>query len=216
MNILKTRPLLAPAVLAVAFWIVGLVITNAVSSRIPAHPTDAQLLAWVKGNTDSILGGGWLWLLGCLSFLWFAAVLRARLAEAEGVTATYSTLAFGGAAVATTFGMLIVAGDMAAAIDKDSISAATAGVLHNSTDMFFVGAELALIPFFVATAVVALRRGVLAKWWAVVAILIAVVLAAGPIGWIGLIFATPLWILGTGLLAGRAPRARSATELATA
>jgi hypothetical protein len=31
-----------------------------------------------------VLLGGWLFMLGCLAFIWFAAVLRARLAEAEG------------------------------------------------------------------------------------------------------------------------------------
>ena len=98
--------------------------------------------------------------------------------------------------------MLIAAGDVGAAIDKDSISAATAGMLHTSGDMFFVGAELAMILFFVGTAVVALRTGVLPKWWAIFAILIAIVLVIGPIGWAALIFGTPVWLLGTGLVVG--------------
>ena len=202
MNLLKHRPLLLPAVLAVALWIGGLVVTNAFSDKIPHHATDAQLLVWVQGNTNPILSGGWLWMLGCLSFLWFAALLRTRLADAEDGRATYTTLAFAGAAAATVFGMLVVAGDIGAAINKDSISAATAGVLHNGSDMFFVGAELALIPFFAGTAVVALRTAVLPRWWSVFSILVAVVLVIGPIGWAALIFGTPLWLLGTGLIVG--------------
>jgi hypothetical protein len=217
MNPLEHRPLLLPAVAATGLWIAGLVVTNALSDTIPHHPTDAQLLAWVQGNSNPILLGGWLWMLGCLSFLWFAALLRARLADAEGGRAAYGTLAFAGAAAATVFGMLVVAGDIGAAIDKDSISAATAGVLHNGGDMFFVGAELTMILFFVGTAVVALRTGALPKWWALFSILIAVVLVIGPIGWAALIFGTPVWLLGTGLIVGAPGRAqRGALSAATA
>ena len=81
---MKNRPLLLPAVLAVALWVAGLVVINSFSDKIPHHPTDAQLLTWIQGNQNPIISGGWLWMMGCLSFLWFAALLRARLAEAEG------------------------------------------------------------------------------------------------------------------------------------
>ncbi len=74
-------------------------------------------------------------------------------------------------------------------------------------NMFFVGAGFMMIPFFLGVAVVALRTGVLPKWWAIVAILIAIVLVIGPIGWDALIFATPLWLLGTGLIVGASARA---------
>jgi hypothetical protein len=203
---MKNRPLLLPAVLAVALWILGLVVINEFSDAIPHHPTDAQLLAWIQGNQNPVLSGGWLWVLGCLSFLWFAALLRPRLAEAEGGHHTYPTLAFAGAAAATVFGFLIQAGDMGAAIDQDSISAATAGTLHNMSDVYFIAAELALIPFFAGVAVVALRSGLLPKWWAAFSILVAIVLVIGPIGWAALIFGTPVWLLGTGLLVGSRPR----------
>jgi len=208
MNLVKQRPLLIPAVLSVGLWILGLVVINKFSDKIPHHPTDAQLLTWIQGNQNPIISGSWLWMLGCLAFLWFVALLRPRLAEAEGGQHTVTTLAFAGASIATVFGLLIQSGDLGAAIDQDTISAATAGVMHNASDMFFVGAELALIPFFVGLAVVALRTGVLPKWWAVFSILIAIVLLIGPIGWAALIFGTPIWLLGTGLMVGSTPRTR--------
>jgi hypothetical protein len=214
---MKNRPLLLPAVGAVALWIGGLVVINKFSDKIPHHASDAQLLAWIQGNQSPILLGGWLWMLGCLAFLVFAALLRPRLAEAEGEQHTVTTLAFASAAIASVFGLLIQAGDMGGAINHDSISAATAGTLHNFGDMFFIGAELALIPFFVGVAVVALRTRVLPTWWAAFSILIAVVLLIGPIGWAALIFGTPVWLLGTGLLAGLKPHgARRAVAAATA
>jgi len=217
MNLVKQRPLLGPAVLAVALWVAGLVVVHSFSDRIPHHPTDAQLLTWIQGNQSPVISGSWLWMLGCLAFLWFAALLRPRLAAAEGGLHTVSTLAFAGAAAATVLGLLIQAGDLAAAINQDEISAQTAGTLHNISDMFFVGTELALIPFFVGTAVVALRTRALPAWWAVFSILIGIVLVIGPIGWAALIFGTPLWLLGTGLIVGSTPRARrQAVAAATA
>jgi len=204
---------LLAAPLAVVFWIVGLVVTNTFSDKIPDHATDEQLLSWVQGNTNPILFGGWLFMIGCLALVWFAAILRSRLAEAEGGPATFSNLAFAGAAVAAVFGMLTAAGDVSSAINKDDITATAVGTLHNSSDMFFVGAELAMILFFLGCAVVALRTRVLPKWWAIVAIVIAVVLVIGPIGWAGLIFAMPLWLLGTSWLLYRgSSRLRAASE----
>jgi hypothetical protein len=191
---------LLAAPLAIALWIVGLVITNSFSDKIPAHATDEQLLTWVQGNANSILFGGWLFMIGCLALIWFAAILRSRLAEAEGGAGTFSNLAFAGAAVAAVFGMLTAAGDISSAINKDDVTATAVGTLHNSSDMFFVGAELSMILFFLGCAVVALRTRVLPKWWAIVAIVIAVVLVIGPIGWAALIFAMPLWLLGTSWL----------------
>jgi hypothetical protein len=217
MTVVNKRPLLVPAVLAIALWIVGLVVTHALSDKIPPHPTDAQLFTWIRDNTTTILLGGWLWMVGCLAFLWFAALLRAQLVRAEGESATYASLAFAGAVAAAVFGMLIVAGDVGAAIDKDSLHATAAATYHNSGDMFFVGAELMLIPFYLGTAVVALRTRVLPKAWAVFGILVAIVLVIGPIGWAALIFGTPIWLLGTGLLAGGGARSRRAVaEPATA
>ncbi len=213
---LSKRPLLLPAVLAIALWIVGLVVMHALSDKIPPHPTEEQILAWIKANTTTILLGGWLWMVGCLAFLWFAALLRTRLADADGAS-TYSSLAFASAVGAAVFGLLIVGGDVGAAIDKDSLNASAAFTFHSSGDMFFVGAELMLIPFYLGTAVVALRTRVLPKWWAFFSILLAIVLVIGPIGWAALIFGTPVWLLGTGLIAGATARApRTTPDLVTA
>lgn len=204
-------------VLAIVLWVAGLVVINAFSDKIPHHPSDAQILQWVKGNTNSILLGGWLWMLGCVSFVWFANVLRVRLGSAEGGVMTYATLSFAGALGGAVFGMLSTAGDVGIAINKDSVSAATAGTLHNGGDAFFVVSELLMILFFLGAAVAALRTGALPRWWASFAILVAVVLVIGPIGWAALIFGTPLWILGTTfflLRPERPARARASAALA--
>ena len=112
-------------VLAVILWIAGIFLIT--QSDPDDHATDDQILAWYKAHTNTVLLGGWAFMLGCLAFIWFAAVLRARLLGAEGGSGTTTTVAFVGAIAAAMFGMLVPAPDIAAAINKNEISAATAG-----------------------------------------------------------------------------------------
>jgi hypothetical protein len=173
------------------------------------------VLAWVQGNKNPILTGSWLFMIGCLAFVWFAGVLRSRLAAAEAGDRTLSTIAFAGAVMAAAFG---IAGqsDIASAINADSVSAATAGTLHRGGDVMFVGAELSIVLLLGAVAVLAFRTAVVPRWWGVAGALVAVVALIGPIGWAALIFGLPVWTLVTAGLLARAPRGRLARTAATA
>jgi hypothetical protein len=116
--------------------------------------------------------------------------------------------------LAAGFGMMIPLADIAGAINKSDISAATAGTFHRIGDAFFVGAELGLVVPFVAVAVLAWRTRVVPRWWAALGGFAALVLLIGPIGWAALIFGTPIWILGTTvfLLRGPEPGQRGARD----
>jgi hypothetical protein len=215
MNTLERRIALIAGPLAVVLWIVGLIVQNS-GSKIPHHATDAQLLTWVQGNKNSITVGTFLFMVGCVAFLWFASILRTRLGAAEGENHTFSTLVFGGAVAMTALGMGTQA-DIVTAINPHSVSAATAGTMHNIGDLFFIGAEVALFAVLVGTAVVAYRTAVLPKWWASLGALVGVVALIGPIGWAALTFGFPIWLLGTTVFLARTPRVlRTRTELATA
>jgi len=183
--------------LTVALWVVGIILIN---RNGPAeHATGSQILAWYKSDSDTVVLGGWLFMLGCLGFVTFVSGLRVRLAEAAGRTSQLPMLALVGAAMAGLSGMLTAAVDLAGGIDKNDIDPATAAAFHHSVDIFFIGAELAAILPLAAVAILAWRTRVLPRWWAVFGGLVAVVLIVGPIGWIGLIFGVPLWTLGTSL-----------------
>ncbi len=203
---MKNRlPLLAPAVCTLALWIAGLAVAD---DNISDSKTDPQILAFMHDHKNHVLLGGWLFMAGCISFLWFAAMLRERLADAEGGAHTLTNLCFGGAIAVAALG-IGTQSDIATAINVDHVSAASAGAIHHLGDLFFVGAELLLIPVLVASAVLAFRTGVLPRWWAVLSGIVSVVLVIGPIGWVALIFGLPIWTLGTSMLVGRAPRART-------
>ena len=205
---LRGRTAVSAAVLAVVLWVGGLVIGSA-NDNLSDKATDEQTLAWVQGNANTILLSAWVFALGCLAFIWFAGIVRARLAEAEGGAGTLSTVMFGSAVAAAAFAMATT-GDVASAINKNDISPATAGALHHIGDNFFVVAELALIGVMIPFAVLVLRTRVLPRWWAYVSILVGVVLAVGPIGWAALIFGTPVWSLVTGFYLSRTAAAPAA------
>jgi hypothetical protein len=208
---MKSRtPLLVSAVLAVALWIVGLVLAQGVPSNLADSASDEQVLAWVKDNSGAITVGSWLFMLGCVAFVCFAALLRERLAEAEGGGHLLANLAFGGAVAAGVLGVGMNS-DIGASIDTDTVSPAAAAALHHVGDLFFMGAEVMLIPFVAAASLIALRTAVMPRWWAILGLVVAVVLAIGPIGWAALIFGTPIWTLGTSLLVGRPSSRRAAT-----
>ena len=208
-SVLVTGPL------AVALWIAGIIVAEGMTDHLSSKASDPQILVWLQHNKNPTLLGGWLFMTGCIAFLWFAGILRARLAEAEGDTHTLSTIAFAGAAAATVFG-IGTQSDIAAAINDTEISPATAGMFHHLGDLFFVGAEISMIVPLLAVAILAFRAAVVPRWWGVFSGLVAVVLWIGPIGWAGLIFGTPLWVLGTTALLVRKPRPRRAATLATA
>jgi hypothetical protein len=183
--------------LTIVLWVVGIILIN---RNGPAdHATGAQILAWYKSDSDTVVLGAWLFMLGCLGFVVFVSGLRVRLSEVVGRASQLPMLALVGAAMAGLSGMLTAGVDLAGGIDKNDIDPATAATFHHSVDIFFVGAELAAILPLAAVAILAWRTRVLPRWWAAFSGLVAVVLLIGPIGWLGLIFGVPIWTLGTSL-----------------
>lgn len=198
--------------LAVALWVIGIILIN---KNGPAdHASGSEILAWYKSDSDTIVLGGWLFMLGCLGFVTLVAGLRVRLVEAAGRASQLPMLALVGAAMAGLAGMLTAAVDLAGGIDKNDIDPATAATFHHSVDIFFVGAELAAILPLAAVAILAWRTRVLP--WAAFSGLVAVVLLIGPIGWLGLIFGVPIWTLGTSLFVLLGSRERAQPAVATA
>jgi hypothetical protein len=196
---------------AVALWVLGLVVGTGLPTNLADDATDAQVLAWVHGNTNEILLGGWLFSVGCIVFVWFAAQLRDRLAPSMATTVAYSA-----SVMMAVFGVL-TQGDLVSGIDKNDISPATAGVMHHAGDLAFVGVELSFMLFLGAIAVLAFRTAAVPRWWGGVCALIAVVALIGPIGWLAVIFGVPLFVLVTPWLLGRGSRGReSAAVTATA
>lgn len=197
-------------VAAVACWVVGSIFMFVLPSGLADNAGNVEILTWFKRNSTDVTLGGWIFMVGCLCFLWFLGVLRSRLIVSEGGPGTVTTIAFTGGVAGTLFALLLPAADVAAAINKSDITASTAGALHHSSAMFFVASELSLIVLLIGVGVLGFATRVVPRWFAVVGLVLALVLLIGPIGWAALLFGMPLWTLCTSVLLMRSPRERRA------
>ena len=192
-------------VVAVACWVIGLFVMESATN----DDKGAEILANYKHHDGKILAGTVIWLIGTALFVWWLGHFRNRLLAAEGPAGRLTAVAFAGGIATAVMLALGPGGDAAGALGKDDVDASASLALHNIGTAFFFGAEYLLPVMLVATAVIALRTGVLPKWLAWVTLVIALVLFIGPIGWAALIFAFPIWVLVVTFLFWREPAVRS-------
>jgi len=198
----------------VALWIAGVFLVT--QGQPGDHATGSEILAFYKSHTNTILLGGWFFMLGCLGLVTFVNGLRQHLAAASEPTAQLPWLAFAGGVMTGAFGMLFASTDLAGAIDKTEIGPTAAAAFHHLGDAFFVCAELGAVLALGAVAMAAWQSRVLPRWWAVISGIVVVVLVVGPIGWLGVIFGLPIWTLGTSLFVLLGSRARMRAAAAAA
>jgi hypothetical protein len=180
-------------VAAVLLWIVGTYLLE--KDDRPEGKDTAEFVAWVNQNDTAIIVGAIVFGFGVLLFLWMLGSLRASLFAAEGGTGRLATIAFAGGVATAISMMFTVLPHAQAAFDKDDTSDTSIDALVHMGDAFFGGVELFAIPLLVATALVTLRFGGLPRWVAWVSLVLALILAIPPIGWLGVIVGLPLWVL---------------------
>ena len=183
-------------VVAVVLWVVGVLVIEG-SDTPGGDATDAELLAYYQDNANTILTGSWIFMLGCLAFLWFAVVLRERLLEAAPASRMFINVTGVGGVATGMFLMLTSGPDVAASISNDDISEAAAAAAAILGDGFFVAAELSAVLLMLGAGAMALRGAVFPRAWAWFSFVVGLILLIGPIGWAALIFGLPLWVLGT-------------------
>ena len=198
---------------AVALWIVGLVVQGEPPEEKDegASPGSggADVLRWYNDETDTILAGGFIFQVGVLFFLIFLVALRLRLASVEGGSGFLTLLASGAGIAMAVFLLAAPGGDMAGAINDEELTPDSALALRFISDALFVGAELSAALFVAATGLLAVRLRALPVWLGWISFALALLMLIPPIGWAGLVFGMPLWILATSvLLYLRAPTQR--------
>ena len=180
-------------IVAVALWVIATLITEGAATTDADTPQ--EMLAAYRDDTGAILSGSFLFMVGTAFFLWFLGSLRSRLFAAEGPPAHLSGIAFAGGIATAVCLLLMPAPHVAATINEDDLTAEAAHTLGTIDDAFFVGAEIAAIVLLVATGLLALRTGVLPRWLGYVSLVVAVWLVIGPIGWLALLLAFPVWVI---------------------
>ncbi len=191
---------LAPltGILAVALWVISALITEGTATTDADTPQ--QMLAAYRDDTDAILSASFLFMVGCAFFLWFLGSLRAALYRAEGDVGRVTAIAFAGGISTAVCLMLTRGPDMAGAINEDDLTAEVAQGLNVIDEAFFVGAQVSAIVLVLATGLVAVRTGVLPRWLGFVSFVLALWLVIGPIGWLGLLTAFPVWVIVVSVL----------------
>lgn len=196
-------------VVAVVLWVVS-VLVSASAGAPGEDASEAEYLAYVQEDTNTIIVGGSLFMLGCVAFLWFAVVLRERLAAAEGASRMLSNVAFVGAALVGAFMMLTPGPEIAAAIiaEEQEVSASAAAAMRILPEAFLVAAAFSAILLMLGSGIVALRTCIFPKGWAWFSFLLALLLVIPPIGWAALLLGLPVWVIATTVfLLRRAPPA---------
>lgn len=177
---------------AVALWVIGVVLEEV--SNLPGEDPN-EILSWFQDESNTILSGAFIFMLGSLFFLIFIGALRVRLVRAESESAFLSAIAFGAGLVVVALTLLIPGPNLAGALAKDDLTPEAAQALTVVDDAFFVGAELAAALLLVATGLAILRYGALPRWVAWISFLFALWLLIPPIGWAGLLVGVPLWTI---------------------
>jgi hypothetical protein len=190
-------------VVAVGLWIVGFLVMGEPPEEEGEEASGGggtDVLAWYNDETNTILAGGFIFQLGVLFFLIFLVSLRIRLAGFEGGSG-FLTLLSAGAGIALAVLLLVSpGGDMAGAINEDELTPDSALALRTIGDAFFIGAQLSGALFVAATGLLAVRLRALPAWLGWISFALALLLLIPPIGWAGLVFVMPLWIIGTSVL----------------
>jgi hypothetical protein len=182
---------------AVALWVIGVVIDE--TSGLPGDDPD-EILSWFQDESNTILAGSFIFMLGSLFFLIFVGALRVRLIRAEGESAFLTAIAFGAGVVVAAMTLLISGPNLAGALAEDELTPEAAQTLSVVDDAFFVGAELASALLLVATGLAILRYGALPRWVTWISFLFALWLLIPPIGWAGLLVGVPLWTITVAVL----------------
>lgn len=202
-------------VLAVVLWVVGVILVE--SSGTPGDEASAQeLVAYYEEDSASILAGSFVFMLGTAAFVWFLGSLRERIQWREGAGSRLAATTFGAGILTSAMMIAFVAPEAAAAFGSDQLDRAlepgAVDALALVGDGFFIGAEAALVVFFLAAGVAALRSRALPAWLGWISIVFAVAAILPWIGWAIVIWGLPLWVLVASIWMLVRPSAPDRTE----
>jgi hypothetical protein len=157
-------------VLAIVCWIVAFAIST---NSLDSDSSDEKIASYYTSHSHQIhdIVAFFIFLAGILLLLGFLAALRSRLVDAEGAPGRLSTLAFGSGVASAVLWFLSVAlfsGSAFTANDtgKFSLDPNTYRLVNDLGYLAWVGAVVVAAIVVWAASAVALRSGVLPKWFA--------------------------------------------------
>jgi hypothetical protein len=197
---------LAPltGIAAVLLFIAAFIVHDVIGDTPGADAPAADFSRYYQQEDGSIWGGSILISFAVVFFFWFIGSLRAALHAAEGGVGRLAATAHAGGIATAVLIMASVGTQVSAAIlvsDREApIAPDTAVAFWWLGDGMFLAAFYSTAVLLAATAVVALRTGVLPRWFAWISLAAALVLVLPWIGWAAFIFVLPIWIVATSYL----------------
>jgi hypothetical protein len=203
-------------VLSVACLVVG---TLMVLDQPQDKDSDAKIVAYFADHSHRVKGivGFFVFLAGIIFLLVFLSALRERLLSAEGQPGGLTALAFGAgvaSAPLSAVSMLFANGTLFASNNTSAFhpDPNTFRLLADTAYIAWVSAVIVSALVVWATSAIALRTGLLPRWYAQIGILVGVIQLFAFLFFP--FFVWLLWILGTSLLLTRRGTAVRATAAA--
>lgn len=194
-------------VVAVALWLIGVLIQESTDMPDDENITGDQVLAWYVNDENAILAAGYIFMLGALFFLVFLGALRVRLRGAEGPVGFLTAIAYTSGIAVGIFLLMLFAPDMAGVLSNDELNGDAALAVNSLGDMFFLGVELAAALMLVTTGLLFIQTRVLPAWLGWASLVLALILLIPPIGWAGVLLGLPLWTVLVSVLLWMRPAA---------
>lgn len=171
---------------------------------------DPNAVAILNANATRNSIGAVAMALCCVALLFFAAALRRALRSGEGGESSYSGVAYAGtilvaASQATGAWLMFAGADAADHHDKDVVN--TLGYLGIDSWLPWVAASAAML---IPAGLGGLHNAVLPRWLGIVTVILGVACLLGPTG-IAVWFATPVWLVVTGVVLSQRQEAERPT-----
>jgi hypothetical protein len=188
-------------------------VSGVLTIHMPDGPkgNDHVYVQWLADHQGLVGGSGIASGLFCVAMLFFAAGLRKAIRSGEPGESSYSSVAFAGAlGVAFAVSMMgwISLASIQAADDGAAGAVVALGYLSSFGWIPWVASSAAL---FIAAGLGGLRTASLPKPLAIVTIALGVLCLLGPTG-IAVYFATPFWLIITGVVLHRRLRATRSAD----
>lgn len=157
---------------------------------------------WLADHQGLAIGSGFASGLFCVAMLFFAAGIRQAIRSGEPGESSYSSVAFAGAlgvAFAVSVMGWVTLASVQAADDGSNSAVVALGYLASFGWIPWVASSAAL---FIAAGLGGLRTATMPKPLAIITIVLGVLCLLGPTG-IAVYFATPFWLVITGVVLHR-------------
>ena len=178
------------ALAGIGFLALGLLGTAVQSGEPGFAAKPSELAAHYLDDTDTILAGGSMYIVGSILLLWFVSTLRGRMQRATNDD-VLPTLAYAGGVAGATLCIAAPSVDIMGALRADeqgTIDPAVATTLADvSAILYGLAAPAAFAALVLAVAAAALRTGFLPRSLGFVSVPLGIALAVPPISYVAVI-----------------------------